>query len=428
MKTNKKQKICLFLHIHQPFRLKAYRFFNIGQEHAYFDEVRNKHIIKRLVHNSYLPAAELFLYLIRKYGSAVQLTFGVSGTALEQFERYTPWMLDSLQKLYKTGNVEFVAEPYASSLALLGYPDEYKRQIETHVSMMQHLLGCRPKALMNTSLLYADQVAAMAHYNGFKTVLTEGASQVLGWRSPNYVYESNPCNDVRLLLRNCNLSNDINFNFSDRQWQEWPLTAEKMMGWLGAIPQSEEVVNLFIDAASIGEYHEYKTGIFDFFERFIPNIIQSDRFEMSTVSDAAGMLTPISKLPVERYISCADQEKDLSSWLSNEIQLEAYNSLYANAAMMINCNDKTLLGDWDKLQTCDHFYYMCTKQTGDAGIHQYFSPYSSPFEAFLNYMNVITDFTIRIKEYTAKKQQSLRFLPLNKREVPFTNYYNLTAH
>jgi len=402
MKARLKQKLCLFFHVHQPYRLKPYRFFNIGVDHDYYDDLRNRHMMKRVVHNSYLPANDMLMYLIRIFGDSFRVTFGISGMALEQFEAYTPWMIDSFRRLYQTGNVEFVLEPYPFSLAMLGHTDEYNRQLENQGLKLRQLFGCKPKAMMHTNMIFSNELGSFAEQAGIKTILAGGSSRVLEWRSPNYVYSGFSYPDVNLLLRNDSLSDDICFNFSETDWCEWPLTAGKFISWLDAMDCREEVVNLFLDYAALGEYQHIKTGIFGFFEAFIKETILAKKWVFRTVSELSENTKPIGALDVGDVICWADQEKTLSAWLGNEIQQDAFQCLYSVADKMKHCTDEALLNDWNRLQTCDHFYYMSTKPTSDIHSLKLFSPYSSPYEAFVNYMNVLSDFIIRVNESASR--------------------------
>jgi len=401
MRTKHERTICLFFQVHQPYRLKVYRFFNIGVDHNYYDDGKNRHIIKRVAHNCYMPANDLLMNCIKKFGSAFKITFGISGTAIEQFKKYTPWVIESFKKLYETGNVEFVGESYPYSLAMLSQPAEYKEQVKTHKKILENVFGCSPKALVFTNLVHSNGISGIAKEMGFKTIFTEGASQVLDWRSPDYVYSSGPYPDIKLLLRNYRLSDDISFNFSVRDWTEWPLTAEKYITWLNGLDKKEEIVNLAMDYATLGEYQNSNTGIFNFFNAFVEQTISSKKWTFRTLSEAAEKIESAGTLSVPDVISWADEERDLTAWLGNEMQQEAYNILYSAAPVMEHCTDKELLSDWNKLQTCDHFYYMSTKSLDGVNAHQYFSPYNSPFDAFVNYMNVLSDFLIRVDEYAA---------------------------
>jgi alpha-amylase len=402
MITKHKRTICLFFQVHQPYRLRVYRFFDIGVDHQYYDDARNKHILKRVVHNSYMPANDLLMNCIKKYGPGFKITFGISGSALEQFEKYTPWVIESFRKLYETGNVEFVAEPYPYSLALLFHQAEYVRQVKEHGKILSRLIGAIPQAMANTNLLYSDKIAAIAKEMNLKTILTEGANQVLGWQSPDYMYSCSPYPEIKLLLRNHQLSDDIGYRFSMRDWSEWPLTAEKYISWLNGLDKKEQIVNLFMDLSSLGEHQPSGTGIFNFYNAFLNQAISSGNWVFRTVSEASQTINPVGSLSVSEEISWADQDHNITAWLGNELQKEAFTNLYSAGPVMKHCTDKKLLKDWNNLQASDHFCYMSTKRMNDGKLRNEFSPYSSPYEAFVNYMNVISDFLMRVDEYTVR--------------------------
>jgi len=408
MRTNNKCIICLFFYVHQPFRLKTYRFFNIGHDHYYYDDQINRNIIKNTALDCYLPANELLMTIMKKHPEDFNVSFGISGTALEQLKKYTPKVIDSFRQLYQTENVEFVAESYSNSLAMFTNQPEYKKQIEEHSKSLKNYFGCTPKVLVNANLVYSNETAALAHEMGFKTVLTEGSSQVLGWKSSNYLYSSEPYPDVNLLLRNYELSDDITFRFSMSEWSEWPLTADKFISWLNAIDPKEQVINLFMDYGTLGIYQNAEIGIFHFMNDFVEKIIKSGKWSFKTVSEVVETIDPVDSLNISEAISWADQDRNTSAWLGNELQQEAFNSLYSVSHIMEACTDKELLSDLNKLQTCDHFYYMSTKCFNDGAVQRFFSPYKSPYQAFVNYMNVISDFLIRVHEYEEQKARSIK--------------------
>jgi alpha-amylase len=405
MKTKHKRVICLFFYVHQPYRLKTYRFFNIGHDHEYYDDDRNKNVIKLTSRDCYLPANDLLMNIMNKHGDAFKVTFGISGTAIEQFKKYTPQVIDNFRQLYHTGNVEYVAEPYANSLAMLSDPAEYRRQIEQHKNLMKCHFGCLPTTLVNTNLVYSNDTAALAHQMGFKSILTEGARQALGWRSSNYLYSSDLYPEIKLLMRNSGLSDDIAFRFSMHDWNQWPLTADKFMSWLNKIDKKEKVVNLFMDYGIFGHMQMDETGIFRFMNSLVDKIIKSREWCFRTVSEASDSIEPVGTLDIPESISWADQDHDTSAWLGNELQKEAFDSLYSVAHIMESCSDRGLLSDWNRLQTCDHLYYMSTKHFNDGLVQRFYSPYNSPYDAFVNYMNVLSDFLIRVHEYADNKAQ-----------------------
>jgi alpha-amylase len=397
------KSLCLYFQIHQPFRLRTYRFFDIGADHYYYDDYQNKHIVRRIANNCYLPANEIMLSLIKEYGAAFKVSFSISGTAIEQFQKYTPDVIDSFKKLAKTGNVEFLGETYSHSLASIMNPGEFRRQVQEHSDMIEKLFGKRPTTFRNTELIFSNDIARQVQEIGFQTMLTEGAKQVLAWKSPNYLYCSATSERLKLLLRNYQLSDDIAFRFSQRDWSEWPLTAEKYLGWLNAVEKKQEIVNLFMDYETFGEHQKADSGIFAFLNSFPAKVIKSGKWKFLTPNEASQELQPVAGLNVPHAISWADEERDLTAWKGNDLQDEAIGSLYSVTDLMAQCDDADLLTDWHYLQASDHFYYMCTKWFSDGAVHHYFNPYSSPYEAFLNYMNVLSDFLLRVKEYAQSK-------------------------
>jgi alpha-amylase len=370
----------------------------MGHDHYYYDEYLNRSIVERVAKKSYLPMNQLLLDLIEKHGKDFKVSFSITGMALEQFEQYTPEVIESFKKLAKTGQVEFLAETYAHSLAALKSDDEFKYQVEMHVAKIKELFGVKPVTFRNTELIYSDQIGEKVAKMGFKTMLTEGAKHILGWKSPNYVY-SNPIKpNLKLLLKNFSLSDDIAFRFSSQGWSEWPLTTDKYLQWLKQVDKKEEVVNLFMDYETFGEHQWADSGIFDFMRVLPEKIIEDGEFTFNTPNEVAKKAKTTADLHVPYPISWADEERDLTAWLGNEMQDEAFDKLYELADQMSKCQDPQLKSDWLKLQASDHFYYMCTKWFSDGDVHEYFNPYPSPYEAFINYMNVLSDFKIRLEE------------------------------
>lgn len=392
------RSICLYFQVHQPFRLRTYRFFNIGQDHHYYDDYQNRHIIRRVAEKSYLPANKLMLDLIREFGSAFRISFSISGTALEQMEMHVPEVIQSFRKLADTGQVEFLAETYAHSLASLGNKEEFYRQVDLHRRKVEALFGVKPVTFRNTELIYSDQIGEMVADMGFHTMMTEGAKHILGWKSPNFMYCNNINPKLKVLLRNFRLSDDLTFRFSNPEWSEWPLTAEKFVKWLNAIDAKEEVVNLFLDYETIGEHQWKETGIFDFFKHLPSTVFSNSNFTFNTPDELYAKLQPVSAISVPHPISWADEERDLTAWLGNELQDEAFAKLYAIAPIVGASTNPAIQKDWLYLQTSNHFYYMCTKWFSAGEVHKYFNPYGSPYEAFINYMNVLSDFLIRAED------------------------------
>ncbi len=395
--------ICFYFQVHQPYRLKTYRFFDIGNDHHYYDDYQNNFIIKRVAEKCYLPTNKILYDLIKEYGSAFKVSFSISGTAIDQFENYVPEVIESYKKLAETGCVEFLSETYSHSLSALINKNEFKNQVDMHRKKMVELFGIEPKTFRNTELIYSDEIGNMVAEMDFKTMLTEGAKHVLGWKSPNYMY----CNAInpklKLLLKNFQLSDDIAFRFSQQSWSEWPLTTEKFVSWLNDIDQKHEVINLFMDYETFGEHQWPETGIFEFLKKLPKQVFSNSNFSFNTPAEISEVLQPVSVLHVPNPISWADEERDLTAWLGNELQDEAFDKLYRISEMIENCSDGDILRDWKYLQTSDHFYYICTKWFSDGDVHKYFNPYGTPYEAFINYMNVLSDFIIRVEKYNKTK-------------------------
>lgn len=393
-----KKSICLYFQVHQPNGLRLYRFFDIGKDSHYYDDFANRTILRRVAQRCYLPMNALLLDLISANKGAFKVAFSISGSVLEQFDRYAPEVIDSFRKLADTGCVEFLSETYYHSLASLVSESEFKHQVMKHKAAIEHYFGVTPKAFRNTELIYSDAIGQMVYDMGFKTMLTEGAKHVLGWKSPNYVYSCAMAPGLKLLLKNSSLSDDIAFRFSDRTWADWPLTGEKYLAWLKASAQNDEIVNLFMDYETFGEHQKAQSGIFDFM-KFLPEVVLNDgEFEFVTPSQASKKHRPVGELDVPDPISWADEERDVTAWLGNELQNDAFGKINEQVEKLALLNDEALWSDFGHLQESDHFYYMCTKFFSDGAVHKYFNPYDTPYEAFINYMNVVSDFILRVDD------------------------------
>ena len=393
-----KKSICLYFQVHQPNRLRLYRFFDIGKDSHYYDDFANRTILRRVAQKCYLPMNALLLELIEANKGAFKVAFSISGSVLEQFDRYAPEVIESFRKLAQTGSVEFLSETYYHSLASLASPIEFKNQVLKHKAAIEHYFGVTPKAFRNTELIYSDAIGEMVYDMGFKTMLTEGAKHILGWKSPNFVYNCAQAKNLKVLLKNSSLSDDIAFRFSDRGWSDWPLTGEKYLSWIKAAAQNDEIVNLFMDYETFGEHQKAASGIFDFM-KFLPEVILNDgEFEFVTPSQAAKKHRSVGEIDVMDPISWADEERDVTAWLGNELQNDAFNKLNDQAEKLALLNDEALWSDYGHLQESDHFYYMCTKFFSDGAVHKYFNPYDTPYEAFINYMNVLSDFILRVDD------------------------------
>ncbi len=397
-----KKSICLYFQVHQPTRLRLYRFFDIGKDSHYYDDFANRTILKRIAQKCYLPMNELLLEAVKKNKGKFKLAFSITGSALEQFDRYAPEVIDSFRKLAETGCVEFLCETYNHSLSSLVSQQEFEHQVNKHKAAIEQYFGVTPKTFRNTELIYSDAIGAAVYDLGFKTMLTEGARHIMGWRSPNYIYNNDLKPDLKLLLRNYGLSDDIAFRFSNRGWQEWPLTVEKFVDWLKSA--EGEIVNLFMDYETFGEHQGAECGIFEFM-RALPDAVAKDKeLEFVTPERAAAKHKSVGDLSVPQPISWADEERDTSAWLGNELQQDAFNKLYALQEKLSILNDAALWNDFGHLQESDHLYYMCTKFFSDGEVHKRFNPYDTPYEAFINYMNVLSDFIIRVNNAIAEKK------------------------
>lgn len=389
--------ICFYFQIHQPFRLKRYRFFDIGNDHYYYDDFANDDIVTRIAHRSYIPAAETLLRMIESTNGKFRCALSISGIALEQFEQYVPEFIDLLKKLADTGHVEFLAETYAHSLSSLVDPEEFALQVKSHDEKIFELFGQHPQVLRNTELIYCDEMAPMIHELGYKGCVTEGAKHILGWKSPNYVYSAATCPKLKLLLKNDKLSDDISFRFSNHEWDAYPLTADKYIDWIANTPAEEQVINLFMSLETFGEIQPRESGIFQFLEA-LPRFAEQRGIDFWTPSEVVAKCKAVDTLSVLHPISWADEARDTSAWLGNKLQNEAFNKLYSVAERVRLCTDRRLKQDWTYLQASDHFFYMSTKHLNDGAVHAMFSPYETPFQAFTNYMNVLADFIVRVEE------------------------------
>jgi alpha-amylase len=408
------KSICLFFQVHQPFRHRRYRFFDIGNDHYYYDDYANETILRRVAENSYLPTNKLLLKLVKKTDCKFKVSFSITGVALEQFELYAPEVIKSFQDLAKTGCVEFLSETYSHSLASLKDKAIFEQQVKLHDQRIFELFGQKPKVFRNTEMIYSDSIGAQIYQMGYKGILTEGARHVLGWKSPNFVYVNALNPRLKVLMRNYKLSDDISFRFSNSNWSEYPLTADKFAGWLNKLDSKEEVVNLFLSYESFGERQPKESGIFSFLEFWAQDVAKSKTMKFATPSEVLNELQPVSVVSVPNPISWADEERDLTAWLGNDMQKEAFEKLYELRHRMTFCNSDELQKDWNYLQVSDHFYYMSTKFFSNGEVHSYFNPFDSPFEAFINYMNVLSDFKIRLNTVTPENELEQEVAALHK--------------
>ena len=399
------KSVCLNFQIHQPFRYRKYRFFDIGNDAYYYDDFANETIMRKVADHCYLPANKIILDQIIKLKGKFKVTYSISGVVLDQFKLYAPEVIESFAKLAATGCVEFLSETFANSMVSLNDKDLFESQVKAHDDLIEELFGQRPKVFRNTELIYSDELGDMVQKMGFEAMITEGAKHVLGWKSPNYLYCNGLNPRLKVLMRNFRFSDDLSFRIGNKAWSEYPLTADKYAGWMASLPKEEEVVNVFINYETFGQLQHKNTGIFDFLKNLPAAILKTGVLQFSTPSEVVENLQPVSAVHVLYPISWADEERDLSAWLGNELQKEAFDKLYQLKGRMNNCTDTTLLKDWDYLQTIDHFYYMCTKFFSDGEVHKYFNPYSTPYEAFINYMNILSDFKIRLNALVPENAQ-----------------------
>ena len=388
--------VCFYFQVHQPWRLKTYRFFNMGNDHNYLDDFTNRAIMQKVARECYLPMNALLLNLINEHKGALRCSFSITGSAVEQFKAYAPEVLESFMRLADTGCVEFLGETYSHSLSSLYSVEEFKQEVKLHSQMLKEEFGVKPTTFRNTELIYSDDIAKAVEGMGFKAMLAEGARHILGRKSPNFVYTDAVDNKLRLLLRNYKLSDDIAFRFSNEGWPEWPLTADKFAQWVAS--ENGDVVNLFMDYETFGEHQKASTGIFDFMKALPAALLATGEVEFATASEAAKRLQPVAVLHCPYAMSWADEERDVTAWLGNDLQNEAFNKLYALAPKVKKVKNKDFEFVWHFMQNSDHFYYMATKWFSDGDVHSYFNPYDSAYEAFINYMNVLADFEIELNK------------------------------
>ena len=387
------KNVCFYFKIHQPYRLKRYRFFDIGNDHYYYDDFANDEIINRVAEQSYIPMANTLLEMIQNSNGEFKCAISISGTAIEQFQLYVPEFIDLLKKLADTKCVEFLSGTYSHSLASLEDPEEFMREVKMHDQMIHRLFGVKPKVFANTELIYDDDISLLISAMDFRTCLTEGTKHVLGWKSPNYLYNSAAAPDLKLLLTNSKLSRDITENFNNPEWDEYPLTADKYIDWIASLPEEEQIVNLFMSMDTFGTFLPASTGIFDFLKA-LPRFGKERGVVFSTPSEASKRLKSVGELAIPFPISDVDEARDVSAWKGNNLQRKALGKLYAIGERVNLCTDRRLKLDWEYLQSSDHFYYMATGKNAAGS----FSPYDSPFAAFTNYMNVLADFIVRVEE------------------------------
>ena len=402
--------VCFYFQVHQPYRLKKFSLFEIGKNSKYFEtenltKWNNQEIIKKVSNKCYLPTNKLILNLLKQYPE-LKITYSFSGVVLDQFEEYYPEVLLSFQELVDTKRVEILSETYYHSLAFLYSKREFIEQINLHKNKIKRLFNQNPKVFRNTELIYNNELANTIENLGYKGILAEGADHILGWRSPNFVYRPKTTKKIKLLLKNYKLSDDIAFRFSERSWKEWPLTSEKYAHWISAINGNGNIVNLFLDYETFGEHQWESTGIFNFLNSLPKEILKHKDNDFKTPSEIIKAYKPVAELDIHNLISWADIERDLSAWTSNQMQQAALKELYRLEPQVLKTKNKDLINIWRKLQTSDHFYYMCTKWFADGDVHKYFNPYESPYDAFITFMNILNDLKLKIESLEVKNGEN----------------------
>ncbi len=382
--------VCFYFQVHQPYRVRAYDTFEIGKSHEYFDTQLNRDVMRKVATKCYLPANAAMLRLIDRYDGRFRIAYSLSGVVLEQMQQHAPEVVESFQRLVATGAVELLGETYHHSLSALYDVLEFREQVPLHTRLIQRLFGVTPRVFRNTELIYDDRIGTEATELGFRGILAEGADDVLGWRSPNFVYRA-VNGDTALLLKNHKLSDDIAFRFSNHQWGDFPLTADKFARWVHGVSGTGDTVNLFMDYETFGEHQWSETGIFEFLDHLPDALLKHPHWDFRTPSEVIDRYPRVAGISFQRTVSWADVARDLTAFRGNDMQNRALARLYGLKDRIKRRNNPALLALWRRLQSSDHFYYMCTKGFADGDVHAYFSPYESPYEAFINYMNVMSD-------------------------------------
>lgn len=393
--------IVLYLHVHQPYRIRHYTVFDSGAQHDYFnaayeDDTSNERILRKVAEKSYIPTNRHLLRLLEE-NPGFKLSLSITGTVIEQLERWSPEALQSFKDLVDSGRVEILAETYHHSLAFFYSRSEFEMQVGMHRNKIQEVFGQTPRVFRNTELAYNNDLAYWADHAGYKGILAEGWDPVLDWRSPNYIYQPAYTDNIRLLMKNYKLSDDIAFRFGDSKWAEYPLTADKFSHWLSEDPDGTNF-NLFMDYETFGEHQWQESGIFGFLEHLPKEWLKADDHSFMTVSEVIDTFGPVGQIDMPQTVTWADTERDLSAWLGNSMQSTAIEALYGLQERILDTGDLALIDDWRRLQTSDHFYYMCTKWFNDGDIHAYFSPYATPYEGYMNFMNAYRDLQFRLAE------------------------------
>ncbi|MFH2027519.1 MAG: glycoside hydrolase family 57 protein [Nanoarchaeota archaeon] len=387
--------VCMYFQVHQPFRLRKYSIFDIGNNANYFDANKNDEVLKKVASKCYIPANNVIMDLIKRTDGKFKAAYSLSGVVLEQFEKASPDIIESFRKLVDTGCVELLNETYYHSLSFMFSKDEFRQQVMMHNKKIKELFDVKPKVFRNTELIYNNDIAKEAQEMGFKGILAEGADHILGWRSPNFIYRPKDLK-IKLLLKNYKLSDDVAFRFGEKSWSEFPLTAPKFSQWVNKVNGNGNVVNLFMDYETFGEHQWEDKGIFEFLRHMPHEILKHPDNDFITPFEATERYGHVAELDVPHLVSWADTERDLSAWLGNKMQQEAIRTLFELEKEIKESGDLQLIDDWRKLQISDNFYYMCTKWFADGDVHKYFNPFDRPHDSFIAFMNVIQDLKIRL--------------------------------
>lgn len=422
--------ICPYFHVHQPYRIKKYRVFDIGHDNEYFNDgsetdLNNRKIIEKVANKSYRPTNKILQELLDNHPN-FRFALSFSGTVLDQFEAYAPDVLESFQNLVKTGRVEILADTYHHSLAFFYSVPEFERQVLKHRKRIESLFGVTPKVFRNTELSYRNDLAKWCEKNGYVGIMAEGWDKYLGWRSPNHVYQPPGCKKIKVLLKNYKLSDDVAFRFGNKAWESWPLSAETYAEWIHSHHGSAETINLFMDYETFGEHQWEDTGIFDFLKT-LPYILtnRSDTV-FRTPTEVVENHDPVGEIDVPDILTWADTDRDLTAWTGNDIQKDAIKTIYEMEPQVIKTGNKNLIENWRKLQTSDHFYYMCTKWSADGDVHAYFSPYQSPYDAYIAFMNALSDLQLRVSHaLVAKEERAKERAAKSNKVLEFSNVQNL---
>ncbi|MHC4286899.1 MAG: glycoside hydrolase family 57 protein [Planctomycetota bacterium] len=392
--------VCFYFQVHQPFRLRHYTVFE--ESPRYFDEFKNASICRKVANKCYLPSNRLLLDVIRRFEGRFKISYSITGVVLEQFKKYCPEVMSTFDALAQTGCVEFIGETYYHSLSFLYSSDEFIAQINKHSELIQQLYGQTPRVFRNTELIYSNELAeTIEKMDRFDAIITEGADHILGHRNSNFVYRPPNCERLKLLLKNYSLSDDIAFRFSNPDWKEYPLTADKFAHWVNRANGNGQCINLFMDYETFGEHQWEDTGIFSFMYHLPEQVLKHPDNSFMTPSEVIDTYEPVDVVDVPRVISWADTERDLSAWLGNAMQSNALHEIYKFEKLIKQTQNEELLADWRRLQTSDHFYYMCTKYFADGDVHKYFNPYESPYDSYINFMNVLGNLRQQCKQSLA---------------------------